>query len=230
MALDGAATHYRPQCSKMLSLEIHLALTTKDPGNFYFQSTNTPTAALSLCLLLCLMLCPRSSFSQHHPLPQIQAFLRDWVTGPGTQLTAHPSDYIWTLSGPCGPRPRPCLLPRHTGRRWAGPRSSGPSMAMCPPGCQARGRGGGARFLQRGPEPASAPHGTRDAASEKSTPPSSALKEKRPPLKGARHPRWPRPTSWDRVSPEGPQARPILHRGPRLGRFTTTSQPRVRKL
>lgn len=67
-----------------------------------------------------------------------------WDTAPTAPLIAHPSDYIWTLSGPCGPRPRPCLLPRHTGRRWAGPRSSRPIHGHVPswmPGTGPRGRG-----------------------------------------------------------------------------------------
>lgn len=63
---------------------------------------------------------------------------------PAAGLTAHPSDYIWALSGPCGPRPRPCCFPGTQADTGRGPGAPGPSMAMCPPGCQGpgpRGRG-----------------------------------------------------------------------------------------
>lgn len=67
-----------------------------------------------------------------------QSWARD--AAPLARLTAHPGDYIWALSGPGGPRPRPACFPRHTGRHGAGPpEGSGPSMAMCPPGRQGPG-------------------------------------------------------------------------------------------
>lgn len=51
---------------------------------------------------------------------------------------------------PFGPRPRHCLLPRLGAGTGRGPGAPGPSMAMCPPGCQGPGCGGGAGFLRTG--------------------------------------------------------------------------------
>ena len=63
-----------------------------------------------------------------------------WDTAPRPAgLTAHPSDYIWALSGPCGPRPRPCCFPGTRADTGRGPGAPSPSMAMCPPGCQGPG-------------------------------------------------------------------------------------------
>lgn len=130
----------------MASQDIHLAQTTKYPGDFYFQSTNTPGAP-NLCLLLYLMLRPKSrtwGLGLMLGLGASQPWAWDTAPQPAAGLTAHPSDYIWALSGPCGPRPRPCCFPGTQADTGRGPGAPGPSMAMCPPGCQGpgpRGRG-----------------------------------------------------------------------------------------
>lgn len=142
-----------------------------------------------------------------------------WDAAPLARLTAHPGDYIWALSGPGGPRPRPCLLPPAHRQAWGGapPQSSGPSMAMCPPGRQGPGPTGRERgkipsepwrsqpLLPMGQRPTPQrkvrlhpPHRQRGGLSLKGHEPTTPTPTTRP--------CWLQSTSREGASPEGPQA------------------------
>lgn len=150
---------------------------------------------------------------------------------PTAQLTAHPSDYIWTLSGPC--RPAPALpASQEQGQALGGaqelPAHPWPNALLtAEPGAEGEGQDSfretqSQPLLPTGPE-------RRPGAKYASIFPGD---EEQPLLKGAPA----RAGSGLLVgagggcNARGPQAKPILHRGPGLGRSPPASQHRIWKL
>ena len=192
-----------------MAQEEHLAPTPKRPRDFCCQSTNIPRVP-DLRLLLHMMLCSKPSCFQHTSPSSSRSRASTpsgtwgagpdagpggpgqpwaWDAAPLARLTAHPGDYIWALSGPGGPRPRPCLLPPAHRQAWGGaPRELGPIHGHVPswtPGPRANGEGEGEDSFGALEEPPSPPHGTETNTSGKSTPPPSPQTERRTFLKGA---------------------------------------------
>lgn len=196
-----------------MSLDVHLTLITKGP-HFYFQSTNTPRAP-GLCQLLSLILGPKSSFLQYHPPgPGHPQGPSGWAWDTARTI-AHPSDYIWTLSGPFSPRPQPCLLPRHSGQALGGCRSSQPIHGHVPswmPGPRAEEEGQDS-FRETESQPL-LPLGPEKPSQRKVCFHPPWRLRLQPPLKGACVSHWLQPTSWERAFERAPRPNPSCTEAP----------------